>query len=47
MKSDRDKSPINLLKSPAITTLGISTIILPSSPDEICDRWKLLPQEEK
>ena len=45
-KSDRDKSMIKLLKSPAIMASGISnTIILSSNPDELCDRLKLLLQE--
>ena len=46
-KSDRDKSFIRLLKSPAIMASGISnTIILSSNPDELCDRLKLLLQEK-
>ena len=37
-KSDRDKSMINLLKSPAIMASGISkTIFLSSDPDELCN----------
>ena len=45
-KSDRDKSMIKLLKSPAIMASGISNIIILSSdPDELCDRFKLLLQE--
>ena len=38
---------IKLLKSPAIMASGISkTIFLPSDPDELCDRLKLLLQEK-
>ena len=45
-KSDRDKSMMKLLKSPAIMASGISNIIILSSdPDELCDRLKLLLQE--
>ena len=45
-KSDRDKSMIKLLESPAIMASGISNIIILSSdPDELCDRLKLLLQE--
>ena len=41
-KSNRDKSVIRLLKSPAIMAPGISkTIFLPSDPDELCNRVKL------
>ena len=46
-KSDRDKSIIRLLKSPAIMASGISkTIFLPSDPDELCNRLKLILQEK-
>ena len=46
-KSDRDKSMINLLKSPAIMASGISkTIFLSSDPDKHCNRIKLLLQEK-
>ena len=46
-KSDRDKSMIKLLKSPAIMASGISkTKFLSSNPDELCDRIKLLLQEK-
>ena len=41
-KSTRDKSLIRLLKSPAITASGNSTIFLPDNPNELCDRLKLL-----
>ena len=46
-KSDRDKSMIKLLKSPAVMSSGISTIFLPSEPDELFDRLKLLQQEKR
>ena len=46
-KSDRDKSLIKLLKSSAITASGISTMFLPSDPDKVCQRWKLLLQEKQ
>ena len=46
-KSDRDKSIIRLLKSPAIMASGVSkTIFLSSDADELCDRLKLLLQEK-
>ena len=46
-KSNRDKSIIKLLKSPAIMASGISkTIFLSSDPDELCNRLKLLLQEK-
>ena len=46
-KSDRDKSVIKLLKSPAIMASGVSnTIFLSSDPDELCDRLRL-PLQEK
>ena len=46
-KSTRDKSIIRLLKSPKIMASGISkTIFLPSDPDELCNRLKLLLQEK-
>ena len=45
-KSDRDRTLIKLLKSPAIIASGVSnTIFLSSDPDELCDRLKLLLQE--
>ena len=37
-KSNRDRSLLNLLKSPAIMASGISTILLSSDPDELCNR---------
>ena len=46
-KSDRDKSIVRLLKSPAIMPSGVSkTIFLPSDPDELCNRLKLLLQQK-
>ena len=46
-KNDTAKSMIRLLKSPAIMASGISnTIFLPSDPDELCNRLKLLLQEQ-
>ena len=44
--STRDKTLIKLLESPAILASGVSkTIFLPSDPDELCNRLKLLLQE--
>ena len=43
-KSTRDRTLIKLLKSPVIMASGISTIILPSDPDRLCNRLKLLLQ---
>ena len=45
-KSDRDKSMIKLLKSPAIMASGVTTKFLSENPDEMCDRLKLLLQEK-
>ena len=46
-KSERDKSIIRLLKSPAIMASGISkTIFLAENPNELCDRLRLLLQEK-
>ena len=46
-KSNRDKSMIKLLESPAIMASGISkTIFLTSDPDELCNRFKLSLQEK-
>ena len=46
-KSNRDKSMIRLLKSPAIMASGVSkTIFLSSDADELCNRLKLLLQEK-
>ena len=40
-KSDRNRSLIKLVKSPAIMASGISkTILLSSDPDELCNRLK-------
>ena len=45
--SVRHNSMIRLLDQPAIMASGISkTIILPSDPNELCDRLKLLLQEK-
>ena len=42
-KRNRDKTLIKLPKSPSIMASGFSnTIFLPSDPDELCDRIKLL-----
>ena len=38
--SNRDKSRIKLLKSPAIMASGILTIFFSSDPDELCDKVK-------
>ena len=47
-KSDRDKSIIRFLKSPAIMASGVSkTFFLSSDPDELCDRLSLLLQEKQ
>ena len=45
-KIDRDKSDIRLLKSPAFMASGISTKLLSSDPNELCNRLKLLLQEK-
>ena len=46
-KSDRDKSIVRLLRSPAIMASGVpKTIFLSSDPNELCDRLKLLLQEK-
>ena len=48
-KSTRDKTLINLLKSPSlmVSASGVSkTIILSSDPNELCDRLRLLLQEK-
>ena len=41
-KSNRDKSMIRLLNSPANRASGISTIVLSPDPQRLCDRLKLL-----
>ena len=49
-KSTRDRTLINLLKSPGlmVSASGVSnTIFLPSDPNELCDRIKLLLQEKE
>ena len=45
-KSVRDRTFINLLKSPAVTASGVTTIFLSENADELCDRLKLLLQEK-
>ena len=46
-KSDRDKSMVKLLQSPAIMAWGISkTVSLSSDPDELFNRLKFLLQEK-
>ena len=46
-KFTRDRTLINLPKSPAIMASGVSnTIFLSSDPDELCDRLKFLLQEK-
>ena len=48
-KPTRDKTLIKLLKSPGliVSASGLpKTIFLPSDPDELCDRLKLLLQEK-
>ena len=45
-KSDRDKSMIKLLKSPAIMASGVTTIFLSENPDELCGTLKLLLLEK-
>ena len=37
-KSDRDRSVIRLLKPPGMMASRIPTILLPSDPNELCDR---------
>ena len=46
-KSTRDRTFIKLLKSPAIMASGISTIVLSSDPNELCDRLRLSLQEKQ
>ena len=46
--SNRDKSMIKLLNSPAILASGISkTLFLPSVPNELCDRLKIKLEEKQ
>ena len=44
-KSDRDKTMIKLLKSPAIMASLVTTTFLSENLDEMCDRLKLLLQK--
>ena len=44
--SNRDKYIIKLHESPSIIGSGLSTVFSPSDPNELCDRLKLLLQEE-
>ena len=46
-KSIRDRTLIKLLNSPAIMASGITTIFLSENADELCDRFRLLLQENK
>ena len=46
-KSTRDRSLINLLKSPAIKASGDTTIFLSENPDELCKSLKFLLQERQ
>ena len=47
-KSDGDKSMIRLIESPRIMASGVSiTIFLSESPDEVCNRLKLILQERQ
>ena len=45
--SNRDKSLIKLLNSPAIMASGNSTLFLTSDPNELCNRLKMLLQEKQ
>ena len=44
-RSDRDRSLIKLLKTPAIMASGFEQYFSSSDPDELCDSLKLLLQE--
>ena len=46
-KSTRDRTLINLLKSPAIMASGVTTIFLSENPNKLCDRLKLLLQDKQ
>ena len=46
-KSNRDKSLIRFLKSPAIMASGFSTMFSPENPIKLCDRLKILLQEQR
>ena len=45
-KNTGDRTIIKLLKSPVIMASGIPTIFLPSDPNELCHRLKLLLHEK-
>ena len=45
-KSTRDNTLITLLNSPRIMASGVTTIFLSENADELCNRLKLLLQEE-
>ena len=40
-KSDRDRTLVKIIKSPALMASGVTTIFLSENPDELCDRLKL------
>ena len=44
--SERDKSMIILLKSPAIMASGVTTMIMAENPDELCNGLNLLIKEK-
>ena len=46
-KSTRDRTLLWLHQSHAIMAYGISTILLSSGPNELCDRQKLLKQQKQ
>ena len=46
-KSNRDRTLIKLLNSPAIMASGITTIFSSVTADELCDRLRLLLQEKQ
>ena len=46
-KSTRGRILVKMLKSPAPLASGVSTIILPVCPYKLCDRLKLLLQEQQ
>ena len=46
-KSNRDKSIIRLLQSPAILASGIFTKLLLENPNELCDKIYLLLQKKQ
>ena len=46
-KNNRDKSMIELLKSPDITASGVSKNFLSSDPNELCGRLKILLQQKQ